>query len=170
MQWAHRSFLKLPLKQWGPFWGAITTKWSWRWCFYLILPAGAVVILLVAVFLNLDKANERPRGPFREMIAQLDIIGNFLLVPAVACLLISLQWGCSKYPWSSIAVVIRLIASVVFFSLFLLTEIWRDNLAMLPLKIFKERTVFSAALFGFCSASALSTLDIYLCFTQLIRQ
>jgi MFS family permease len=76
--------------------GALTTKVTWRWCFYINLPVGAVAILAILLFLK-DPDRETTKGPLGEKLKQLDFLGTALLVPGVICMLLSLQWGGQTY-------------------------------------------------------------------------
>ena len=78
--------------------GALTDKVSWRWCFWINLPFGGVALLTVFFCF---KNPERPHNnrTTREKIRQIDLLGAFLLICAIVCLLLALQWGGSTYPW-----------------------------------------------------------------------
>ncbi len=81
--------------------GALAEKATWRWNFYINLPLGAVAaVLLLAVLRRLPPSAQGHRLPLRTVIARLDPIGTFTLIPSVASLLIALQWGGTVYPWS----------------------------------------------------------------------
>jgi MFS family permease len=80
--------------------GALTSNVTWRWCFYINLPVGAVAILAVLLFLK-DPERDTTKGAIGEKLKQLDAIGTTLLVPGVICLLLALQWGGQTYAVSS---------------------------------------------------------------------
>jgi MFS family permease len=79
--------------------GGFTTNVSWRWCFYINLPIGAVAFLFVALWM---KVPNKPTAklPLVEKIQRLDIFGTAVFVPCVVCLLLALQWGGTTYPVS----------------------------------------------------------------------
>jgi MFS family permease len=72
--------------------GGFTSHVTWRWCFYINLPFGAVTIVAVHFFLR-NPDRELTKLPLEEKLLQLDVLGTILLVPAVICLLLALQWG-----------------------------------------------------------------------------
>lgn len=76
--------------------GALTDKLNWRWCFYINLPIGGCVLLVVFFFLVIPEANRPQQAAERtwwETCYQLDLIGAALLVPPIICLLLGLQYG-----------------------------------------------------------------------------
>ena len=78
--------------------GVLTDQATWRWCFWINLPFGAVALLTVFFFF---KNPERPHTglTFKEKIKQIDLGGAFLLICGIVCLLLALQWGGTTYPW-----------------------------------------------------------------------
>lgn len=78
--------------------GAFTDGVSWRWCFYINLPIGGVSLAVILFVLRLPDKNDFSGSPILERIQQLDLIGAGLLIPAIICLLLALQWGGNKYP------------------------------------------------------------------------
>ena len=72
--------------------GAFTTHVTWRWCFYLNLPLGAVTLVVVFFLLEVPE-RASTKGTLREKLTQLDLPGTAMIVPGVVCLVLALQWG-----------------------------------------------------------------------------
>jgi MFS family permease len=77
--------------------GAFTSNVTWRWCFYINLPVGAITMVVTALFLKVPD-RDTTKLPLKEKILKLDLLGTAVLVPGVVCLLLALQWGGPTYP------------------------------------------------------------------------
>jgi MFS family permease len=76
--------------------GAFTTNVTWRWCFYLNLPLGGVVMVLIFFLLQVpDRPNTKIT--FKDKLRQLNALGLLALLPGVVCLCLALQWGGTTY-------------------------------------------------------------------------
>lgn len=74
--------------------GALTQYTTWRWCFYLNLPPGAVVLCLL-VFTRVPDAHAKPAplAVVKDIHRKLDLFGFALFAPAIIMLLLAMQWG-----------------------------------------------------------------------------
>lgn len=76
--------------------GAFTTNVTWRWCFYINLPLGGMVMVFVFFLLRVpDRSNTT--DTLKHKLQQLNIEGLLALVPGVICLCLALQWGGFTY-------------------------------------------------------------------------
>lgn len=76
--------------------GAFTSNVTWRWCFYINLPLGGVVLVFVFFLLHVpDHSNTT--NTLRHKLKQLNIEGLLALLPGVICLCLALQWGGFTY-------------------------------------------------------------------------
>lgn len=128
--------------------GAFTDGITWRWCFYINLPIGGLSIAVILFILRLPSKNEFSGTPLLERIKQLDLIGASLLVPAIICLLLALQWGGNKYAWNNSRIIGLFIGFGLLAILFAASQIYLGDKATLPPNILKRRTVVSACVFA----------------------
>ncbi|OBT58605.1 hypothetical protein VE04_01686 [Pseudogymnoascus sp. 24MN13] len=130
--------------------GAFTEKLTWRWCFYINLPIGAVTTVGLLAFLKLKPKPKRKEQSFWITFKHLDPLGTAIFVPAIICLLLALQWGGVIYEWGNG----RIIALFVLFGLtimvFIGLQIYLKDDATVPARIASQRTIASSVLFGLC--------------------
>jgi MFS family permease len=128
--------------------GAFTDHLTWRWCFYINLPIGAVTVIFLFFFFHSPARKKAAKVGALEKIKQLDIEGTVLFIPAVVCLLLALQWGGSKYEWNSGRIIALLVLFGVLMIGFIVVQIWKQEAATVPPRVFKNRTVASGSWFG----------------------
>ncbi|KAJ5357816.1 Major facilitator superfamily domain general substrate transporter [Penicillium brevicompactum] len=143
--------------------GAFTEFVTWRWCFWLNLPIGGVVILLLA-FIDMTDRTPKPKGAeLRQALREsLDLMGLVLFAPAMIMLFLALQYGGNQYPWKSATVIGLFCGFGGMLAVFLLWESRRGANAMFPFAIVGQRTVWSSCLSSFFIAGVTVSGAYYL--------
>jgi MFS family permease len=141
--------------------GALVDAFSWRACFGINLPCGAVTLALTAYAFQNPVESEHSQLPLKEKLQRMDLVGTFLFIPAIVCLLIGLQWGGVKYGWTNAVIIVCFVVFAVLISMFIIIQ-WRaKEAATIPPRIIKQRSVLSAALFTLCCNGILATVEYY---------
>jgi hypothetical protein len=140
--------------------GAFTQNVTWRWCFYINLPVGALAFAIIAFILKLPKMQYAENLTAGQRFAKLDPLGTVCLLPALISLLLALQWGGSIYPWNNG----RIIGLFVVFGVLTLTftaiQIWRPDTATVPSRIIKNQSIWAGVCFSVAVGSVL-VVEVY---------
>ncbi|CZR54630.1 related to transporter (major facilitator superfamily) [Phialocephala subalpina] len=141
--------------------GVLTSKVSWRWCFYINLPIGAFTVPVI-IFCLKTPSPDKSKQTLLEQLAKLDPLGALCFVPSIICLVLALQWGGTTYAWSDRRVVACLVIFIVFMLAFIALQIWSGDKATVPPRIIKQRSIASGAWLQFCGAGSTYILAYYL--------
>ncbi|KAL2783445.1 major facilitator superfamily domain-containing protein [Aspergillus keveii] len=140
--------------------GTLTDHTSWRWCFYINLPVGAVTALFIVL---LYKAPPQTRSTsLRAVVAELDIPGTVSCLPSIICLLLALQWGGSKYAWDSARIIALFVVFACLLLIFAVIQWRQQSRATVPLALISNRDVWGPALYAFCLSSSFMVFTYYL--------
>ena len=92
----------------------------------------------------------------------MDLIGTFVFIPAIVCLLIALQWGGTRYGWKNAIIIILFALFAVLSASFAYIQYRAKDAATLPPRILKQRTVIAGAWFSACCNGILAVTEYYI--------
>lgn len=129
---------------------------GWRWVFLVNVPIGIAALFVVSRTLHLRHQRLEHR---------IDWLGAFLLSAALVPLLIVLEQG-REWGWTSTAAWVAYVVSALAAVLFVLQERRIGDEAILPLRMFRNRTVgvssAASVVIGVAMFGGLAALPLYL--------
>jgi EmrB/QacA subfamily drug resistance transporter len=130
----------------------LTQALSWRWIFYVNLPLGLASVLLVSLALKESRdINAKPT---------VDWAGVLSLTAWITLLMLGFLTGGSNWPWYSLQEVGLFSSAAALLAVFVVAE-RRAQEPILPLSLFKVRTISAAAIVAFLSGVAMFAVISY---------
>lgn len=142
--------------------GALTTHVTWRACFLINIPFGvlsAVIVLLC--FSDLRPDATHAHQTLLGKLKHLDFAGTVLILGHATCLLMALQISSTSQTWSDPQVIGLLVASLVLLCLFLLVQAYQKEIAILQLRVLRNRSIAGGALFLGTVGAAMNVFEYY---------
>ncbi|KAH6669840.1 efflux pump antibiotic resistance protein [Halenospora varia] len=130
-----------------PLGGVLTDHASWRWCFWINLPIGAVSFLLILPFLKIATKAPQQKASIQKRLRSLDV-GNTAYYS-----------GWTSLPWKSSRVVGLFVGFGLLTITFGLVQWKKGDKATIPLRILRKRSVFMGAWYLFFLE--MSIYDLY---------
>lgn len=125
--------------------GALTSRVSWRWCFWINLPLDAIAFVVILFTLKL----KTPKVPLVDGLKAIDWLGTLLIIGGTVMFLMGLQYGGITFPWASATVLSLLIVGPLLAAAFALVEWKIAKYPLIPLSIFQDRSAAGCLLFTF---------------------
>ncbi|KAK9354063.1 major facilitator superfamily domain-containing protein [Lipomyces doorenjongii] len=122
--------------------GAFTTHVTWRWCFYINLPIGAVTIFAVLVCFTPPPS----RGSLKEKVKMIDYLGTLLLTSGLVLVLLGLTFGGDQYSWDSVAVILCFVLGGTIIILFGIYNFRFSTKPLIPWAVVRVPTVLTPIL------------------------
>ena len=132
--------------------GWLTDHWSWRACFWVNLPVGAIAV--AAIWMEFP--HMKPRAAAR----RLDWAGFATLIGCVVPLLLALTWA-TEYGWRSGRVETLLVTAAVMLAAFIAVES-RSPDPMMPLNLFRDPIITVCSMCVFILGMGMFGVIIYL--------
>ncbi len=119
--------------------GYLTDHVTWRWIFFLNIPAGLVATLILTFAFD---------EPTPTRTGAVDYGGIGLLSGSAIVLLLLLFWGGHEFPWNSLPTAGLILLSAALLLLFIRVEM-RSEHPFVPFSLFENRIVTVASVGGF---------------------
>jgi DHA2 family multidrug resistance protein len=125
--------------------GWLTENFSWRWCFYINVPIGALAISGIYIFMSRDRGGlQRP----------FDFLGFGSLVAFVACFQMMTDRGPTQDWFSSREIWIYAIVAMVGFWVFIVQTLTAEH-PFFHRDLAKDRNFVACTMFGVCVGALL---------------
>jgi MFS family permease len=149
----------------GPLVGGLLTQYAtWRWCFYINLPPGAIVAVLLFLIRipDLKAKDDGIKATVASTANKLDLLGFVFFAPSAIQFLLALEWGGSRYPWNDAKVIGLFCGAAGTFVIFLVLEYRKGDEAMIPFPMLRQRIIACSCLAMLFFGGSMYVLTFYL--------
>ena len=142
--------------------GAFTQKVTWRWCFYINLPIGAVSVLIILFFFHAPSGARPVAASWKEKFLQMDFVGVTLMMGALLSYSLAIEYGGQTKPWNSSDVIGLLVGFVSISIVFGIWEYYLGERAMIVPRLLMRRAVGVSSIFAFLFGGSYFLIVYYL--------
>lgn len=143
--------------------GVVTARIGWRWCFWILVPMGAGVIIIFAI-VKIAEQSEKPafREGLQRLPRTLDPVGFLLFAGSVTMFLLALTWGGNKASWSSATIIGLLCGALVTIFVFCAWTWRQGDKALMPTSSLTQRSVYVSCIVIFLQGGASQATPFFL--------
>uniref|UniRef100_A0A0L0N955 Putative HC-toxin efflux carrier TOXA n=1 Tax=Tolypocladium ophioglossoides (strain CBS 100239) TaxID=1163406 RepID=A0A0L0N955_TOLOC len=135
--------------------GAFTSYSSWRWCFYVNLPAGAVAVVAIALLRIPEQTKKASAMSILPRLHRyLDLVGFVLFAAAVLQLLLALQYGGNEYAWNDSRVIGLFCGAAATGVVWFFWNRHNGDDGLLPHYMIRQTAVWASGVYQACLMSA----------------
>jgi len=126
------------------------------------LPIGGLAGAFVMIFFSTPDHGKPVKAPWKEKLLQMDFGGTSLLLVAVICFLLAMQWGGVTKAWSSGSVIGTLVAAGLIAVAFVVVEKFLKERATLNMRLLTAKPIALLMMQQVCVCSTFFVLLYYL--------
>ncbi|KAF5380258.1 hypothetical protein D9757_008193 [Collybiopsis confluens] len=143
--------------------GVLTDRLSWRWCFWINPPCGALTFFAITYFFQSPHRNSTSSDPpLWKKLNEIDVLGATLFIGSTICLLLALQWGGTQYAWGNVKIWGLFLGCFMIFGVFIIWQRFRRETALLPIKLLTQRSVLASTAVSLFYSMVLAIYIYYL--------
>ncbi|KAI1182500.1 major facilitator superfamily transporter [Nemania serpens] len=145
----------------GPLGGFLADRVGWRWSFAGQVPLFAAAAIAAILVIPNTKAPESGRSTekgFKAWLARIDLAGSLLLGAGILLLMLPIEMGGVKVPWTHPIISGLLIAGALTIGVFVVNEARWAEVPVFPLRLMRNRDIVSPYVAMCCIAGAQTSL------------
>ena len=130
--------------------------------FYINLPIGGASVAILIFFFQAPAASKPVKATLREKFLQMDPAGTVVIMAAIICYILALQWGGTTKAWSDSTVIGTLVGFGLLLIVFCIVEWYMGDRALMQPRMIGNRAILVNCLFIFFFAGAFFIILYYL--------
>lgn len=137
----------------GPLGGWLADTVGWRWSFLGQVPFAGVAIVLVSLILP-ERVHHHLDEEKGRKFSRIDFLGAILMTLSTLSLLLPMEIGGDRIPWSDYRITALFVAALSFGILFLVVEGRIAREPIIPLSVLRHKEVLLSSLIMMCQIAA----------------
>jgi ABC-type transport system involved in cytochrome c biogenesis permease subunit len=103
-------------------------------------------------------------GSIASKIKSLNVVNLVIFTGSITCLLLALDWGGTKLPWSNGKVISLFVLAGIAFGAFVTLEMLQKGRSTIPRSVLLNRTAGLCLVYAFCASAAFNVIDYFVSF------